>query len=177
MAIVCKEAATVFIENVDGFEIVSDCIRNSDIFVMKSSNPKKIGITKGRNYQINLAKDRFGSCIETVPMMVQALPYALENGEVDAIIIDIMKGIHLEGKKENTVYHEEYTSYVLIVNTEYKTSKQFKKFVKEYNIALERLIKNDDLLEEHFLNYTDNVNIMERGLDKWKVMFLPIILK
>lgn len=176
MAIVCKEAAKVFLDNVEGFEVVAECTQNTDIFVIKSDNPKKVGVTQDRNYQIDLAKSKFGEDIEIVPMMAQALPYALENNELDAVVIDVMKGIHLDGKKESTAINGDYTSYVLISSKKYMKTRGFKKFVKEYNKALEQLLKDDDLLEKHFFNYT-NTNLMEGGLDRWKIKFMPIQLK
>ena len=174
MAIICKEAAKSYMENVEGFEVISECVRNSDIFVMKKDNPKKIGMTQERNYQKDLIKKRFGEDVEIVPMMVGALPYALENGEVDAIIIDFVKGIHLKGKKEDTVVDGDYTTYVLLARTEFKKTREFKKFVKIYNQSLEELMKDQKLLKNHFYDYA-KTDLEEGGLEKWKIKLLPII--
>jgi hypothetical protein len=176
MAIICKEAAKSYMENVEGFEVISECVRNSDIFVMKKDNPKKIGMTQERNYQKDLIKKRFGEDVEIVPMMVGALPYALENGEVDAIIIDFVKGIHLKGKKEDTVVDGDYTTYVLLARTEFKKTREFKKFVKIYNQSLEELMKDQKLLKNHFYDYA-KTDLEEGGLEKWKIKLLPIIVE
>ncbi len=168
MAIVCKEAAEDFLENVEGFEVVSEYIKNSDIFVMKTDKPQKVGMTQDRDYQKQLIKKRFGEDVELVPMMLGALPYALENDEVDAIVIDFMKGIHLNGKKEDTVLDEDYTTYVLLVSEEFKESLEFKRFKESYNMSLEDLMTDDMKLKEHFYNYTKN-NLEEGGLEKWKI--------
>jgi hypothetical protein len=103
MAIMCKEAAKDYLENVEDFEVVSNITMNSDIFIIKNNNPKVIGMTQDRDYQIDLIKARFGKNVEIASMMVNALPYALEKGDVDAIIIDFIKGIHVNGIKEDTV--------------------------------------------------------------------------
>ena len=173
MAIICKEAAKEYLENIEGFEVVSELMMNSDIFITKSENPKIVGMTQDRDYQIDLIKKRFGEEVEIKTLMVGALPYALEKGELDAIIIDLIKGIHLNGEKENTVINGDYTSYVLVVNTEFKKTKEFKKFVKVYNKSLEELISDEKLLEEHFFNYTKS-NLNEGGLEKWKIKLLYI---
>ena len=64
MAIICKEAAKVYLENVEGFEVISECMMNSDIFVMKTENPKIVGMTQERHYQEDLIRKRFGEDVE-----------------------------------------------------------------------------------------------------------------
>ncbi|OLS02027.1 hypothetical protein TICRE_20100 [Tissierella creatinophila DSM 6911] len=173
MAIVCKEAAKEYLENIEGFEVVSTSMMNSDIFITKTENPKIIGMTQDRDYQIDLIKKRFGQDVEIAPMMVSALPYALEKGEVDGIIIDFIKGVHVNGIKESSVIDGDYTTYVLISNVEFMKTKEFKKFVRTYNESLEELMRNDRLLEKHFYNYT-KTNLEKGGLQKWKVKLLNI---
>lgn len=174
MAIICKEAAKVYLENVEGFEVISECMMNSDIFVMKTENPKIVGMTQERHYQENLIRKRFGEDVEIAPMMVGALPYALENGEVDAVIIDFIKGIHLKGKKEDTVVDGDYTTYVLLSSTKFKKTREFKKFVKTYNESLEELMNDEELFRNHFYSYTKS-NLDEGGLRKWKIKLLSIM--
>lgn len=176
MAIICKEAAKAYLENIEGFEVVSECMMNSDIFVMKTENPKIVGMTQERHYQEDLIRKRFGEDVEIAPMMVGALPYALENGEVDAVIIDFIKGIHLKGKKEDTVVDGDYTTYVLLARTEFKETKTFKKFAKIYNESLEELMNDEKVLKDHFYNYT-KTDLDEGGLEKWKIKLLSIIVE
>lgn len=172
MAIMCKEAANTFLENIDGFEVAFECIKNSDIFVIKKDNPKKIGMTQDRNYQKELILKEFGQDVEIITMMGTALPYSLENGQLDAIIIDFMKGIHINGEKKNTVIdREEYTSYVLLVNKEFKKTKAFKSFISSYNKTLKTLLEDDKKFEKNFLNYT-KTKLDKGGIDKWKIKLL-----
>lgn len=173
MAIICKEAAKEYLENTEGFEVISECTMNSDIFVMNTQSPKVVGMTQDRDYQIDLIRKRFGEDVEIVSMMVGALPYALEKGEVDAIIIDFIKGVHLNGTKEDTVVDGDYTTYVLLSNTEFKKTRQFKKFIKIYNESLEELMEEENLLKQHFYNYT-KTDLEEGGLEKWKIKLLSI---
>lgn len=173
MAIVCKEAAKEYLENVEGFQIVSTSMMNSDIFITKTENPKIIGMTQDRDYQIELIKKRFGQDVEIAPMMVSALPYALEKGEVDGIIIDFIKGVHVNGVKESSVIDDDYATYVLISNVDFMKTKEFKNFIKIYNESLQELMMDDRLLKKHFYNYT-KTDLEEGGLEKWKVKLLNI---
>ena len=174
MAIMCKEAAREYLDNVEDFEVVSNITMNSDIFIIKNDDPKVIGMTQDRDYQIDLIKKRFGENVEIAAMMVNALPYALEKGEVDAIVIDYIKGVHLDGIKEDTVIDGDYTTYVLLSNSEFMKTKEFKKFIKIYNKSLEELLSDKEILNSHFLRYTET-NLEKGGLKKWKIKLLNII--
>lgn len=174
MAIMCKEAAKEYLDNVEDFEVVSNITMNSDIFIIKNDNPKVIGMTQDRNYQIDLIKKRFGENVEIVAMMANVLPYALEKGDVDAIVIDFIKGVHIKGIKEDTVIDGDYTSYVLLSNSEFMKTKEFKRFIKIYNESLEELLSDKELLNSHFFNYT-KTDLEKGGLKKWKIKLLNII--
>lgn len=174
MAIVCKEAASEFISNLDDFEIISDTMQNSDIFVMKTTTPTKVGIVQGRYYQNDLVKSRFGDDVEIVPMIAQALPYALENRQVDAIVIDYIKSVHLDGIKEDTTISGDYTTYVLLAKKGYKDTREFKKFEDNYNKSLNQLQNDDNLMQKHFEKYT-KAPLEEGGFNKWKIKLLSLM--
>lgn len=173
MAIVCKEAAKEYLRNVEGFELVSPAAMNSDIFIIKEEEPKIIGMTQDRDYQRDLIKKRFGQDVKIEEIMVSALPYALEKGEVDAIIIDFIKGVHIDGIKESTLLDKDNTTYVLIANKEFMKTKEFKRFIGKYNESLEELLKDKKLMERQFLSYT-KAQLGKGGLEKWKVKLLNI---
>lgn len=172
MAIICKDAARTYMENTEGFEVAFECMKNSDVFITKQDNPKKIAMVQERDYQRDLITDEFGEDIEIATIIGTALPYALENGQVDAIIIDYMKSLHINGAKKTTVVDgNDYTSYVLLVSKEFKQTKEFKKFVRNYNSALKDLKEDEEKLEKQFFDYT-KVELEEGGLDKWKIKLL-----
>ncbi|MDO7204725.1 hypothetical protein Q5M85_11745 [Paraclostridium bifermentans] len=64
MAIICKEAAKKFVEYDENFEIVDTVVQNSDVFLVKNENIKKVGVTQNRNYQIDLVKEYYESAKE-----------------------------------------------------------------------------------------------------------------
>jgi len=53
MAIICKDAAEEYIKNDTNFEIEAPVVKNSDIFLMDTDIPKRIGVTQKRDYQYN----------------------------------------------------------------------------------------------------------------------------
>lgn len=173
MAIVCKEAAKTFIENMDGFEIVGDCVLNSDIFIINPEikDIKLVAMTQDREYQKNLIRKRFDGDVEIVELMATALPYSLLNGNVDAIVMDLIKGIHVEGLKEETSLDEDYSSYVLIVRSNYKNTRDYRTFIKAYNGALGELLEDEDVMKKQFFDYT-RLELGEGGLDKWRTRLL-----
>lgn len=172
MAIICKEAADAFMENTEGFEVAFECFKNSDIFITKDNNPKKIGMVKDRSYQKSLIVKEFGEDVEIVTIIGTGLPYALENGQVDGLIIDYMKSVNIDGRKKSTVIDgEDYTTYVLLVNKEFKKTKEFKRFVKDYNNSLKYLKENDEVLKKQFYKYTKS-EMKEGGMDNWKTKLL-----
>ena len=97
----CPEAAKNLIENDDRFEIICPLVSNSDIFVLKDENKiKKIAMTQNRFYQEKIIKDECGEKVQIYPMIYSSLPYALEKGRVDGIIIDSIKALKLNGQKK-----------------------------------------------------------------------------
>ncbi len=177
LAIVCIDAAEKFIEKDPRFEIVGVCVENSDIFVTKSgATPNRIGVTQNRKYQEKLVKERFGGKCEVVPMLGHALPYALENNQVDGVILDVTKGWMLNGVKEETRVNRDYSTYVLLVRNDFKKTPVYNKFITEYKNSVKELESQDVLLKE--LKGYVNSSITERGLDEWRrwnINLVPII--
>jgi hypothetical protein len=68
---------------------------------------------------------------------------------------------------------EIYTTYVLLSNSEFMKTREFKKFIKTYNQSLEELLSDKEVLNSHFLKYT-KTNLEKGGLDKWKIKLLNI---
>lgn len=174
MAIICKEAAEKFVKADNNFEIVNTVIQNSDVFLIKQDNPKSIGVTQNRDYQVDLVKEYYDSS-KPVSFINNALGYALESNKVDAIVIDAIKALSLEGKKESTSINKDYDTYVLVVNRFFKESDSYKQFKKLYNNSVKEL-KDENKFEKELKVYTDaNISNEDMGeFKKWKLKFLPI---
>lgn len=98
IAIICKDAAKQYVNATSEFEIVGTVVQNSDIFLLKKNSPKKMGIIQNRNYQSELVKKYYENVIVS-PLLGTALAYGLESNLVDGVVIDCIKSIGLEGKK------------------------------------------------------------------------------
>lgn len=173
MAIVCADSAKKFVENEVNFVIYSDLIKNSDIIVKKSKEtPSKVGVSFKKDYHLSIVND-FYEDANTVTLMRNSMGYSLEKNQVDAIVIDLIKGISLNAYKENASSFKDYTTYVLLVNKDYMKTKDFKTFIKIYNKAVNDL-QDRNLLKEHiesFMNYK-----FDREEEKlWKTLNLRIV--
>ena len=176
IAIMCPEAAKNLIENDDRFEISCPLVSNSDIFVLKDENKiKKIAMTQNRIYQEKIIKDEYGEKVQIYPMIYSSLPYALEKGRVDGIIIDSIKSLKLNGQKKALSINKNYTSYVLVIKKKFKKDKKFKEFITNYNKSVMEL-KRKDRIKNSIEDYK-KINLsneeVEQGL-KLKVKFFLI---
>ncbi len=148
VAIICPSAAATLIEKDNRFEIVGPCVVNSDIFVIKEDKlPQKIGVTQNRVYQHELIREKFGQKIEIVPMITTALPFALERDLVDGIVIDIIRGLALEGEKMTTGFNQDIVSYVLVVRKSFKDDDRYLEFLRLLQESVNELndaIKSED---------------------------------
>ncbi len=72
-------------------------------------------MTQNRIYQEKIIKDEYGEKVQIYPMIYSSLPYALEKGRVDGIIIDSIKSLKLNGQKKALSINKNYTSYVLVI--------------------------------------------------------------
>jgi hypothetical protein len=174
MAIICKDAAEEYIKNDTNFEIIAPVVKNSDIFLMGTDKPKRIGVTQKRDYQYNLVSEYYKDA-ETVPLIGTALGYGLESNLVDGIVVDIMKSLSLKGEKLSTATNREYESYVLVVSKEFKQNDLYKDFKRLYNEAVYDL-EDREVFKKAIENYK-NVDISNKEMEEivnWKVKFLPI---
>lgn len=174
MAIICKDAAREYIKFDKNFEIVATLVQNSDVFLMKNSNPLKIGITQKRNYQRNFIISAYPDS-ETVELLGTALPYALNRNLVDALVIDKVKAIGLEGVVKEPEVKADVDTYVLIVNKNFKNTQTYANFAVLYNKSVEALQDKDELVKtiEIYKKYNLSNKDMEM-VNNWKLKLLPI---
>ncbi|MEG0641633.1 MAG: ABC transporter substrate-binding protein, partial [Clostridium sp.] len=78
---------------------------------------KRVGVPQNRVDKYPLIIKRFGDNVDIIPMINSALPFALEKGEVDAILIDALTALSLNGEVEGTNnIIPNYTSYTMVVS-------------------------------------------------------------
>lgn len=174
MAIICKEAAKKFIQYDENFEIVCPVVKNSDVFILKNENPESIGITQNRNYQIDLV-NKYYKKSKPIPLINSALIYALENNNVEGVLVDAIRTLNLEGEKYSTTENGDYDTYVIVVNKSFKDTSLYEKFVDLYNESVKE-ISNNKILKKELERYTDKklTNKDMGDIEKWKLEFLQI---
>lgn len=178
VALLCSDAAEEFIKNNEEFEVVGPVVKNSDVLILNESNPKKIAVSQKRIKDSEIIKKKFKDQVEIVPTLHNILPYVLEKGEVDGVIIDAKNATFLNGYDEGAYeIIGEYISYVMVVNKKFRGSKEFGNFIEIYNDGVDE-INNDynKLFHAIKLIYnTGEFSEKEANLwKKWKVEFLKI---
>lgn len=177
MALMCPYSAKNLIVKDNKFEVLGPCILNSNAFILSSKNIKSIGISDGREYEKEEIYKRFGKDKKIISMLNPSLPYSLEKGNVQGILIDSLKGILLQNKNYKILPLEGPT-YVLVVSKIFKKDKRFKMFLNEFNDSLNKL-NNFKILTTEIERFK-NINFSREELENWKklkIKFLPIILK
>jgi len=174
MSIMCVSAAKMFVENNSSFIIFSPVTMNTDVFVINGDTPTLVGMTQNRAYQKELIKGKFGEGAEVIPMVNQALPYALEKNEVQAAVIDITKAMQLGSDIIPANINGDYVSYVLVVNKEFSKTDVFEEFVGAFNNATATLQEDQSVYTRHLSEYIGDVNIEEGVYKNWKVKLLFI---
>lgn len=173
MAIVCADSAKKFVENEVNFVIYCDLFRNTDVIVQKSNEiPKNIGVSYKKDYHLNIVSDYYSDANSTA-LMRNAMAYSLEKGDVDAILIDALKAVSLEGNKYSASEYNDYTTYVLLVNKDYMKTEDFKIFSKMYNRAVKDL-QNEDRLIKAVESFT-KIQMSKEEVELWKTLNLMIV--
>jgi len=178
LAMICPDAAKKFIEGDSRFEVLGACVKNSDVFILnKHDIPKKIGVTRNKNYQKQMVIDTFDKTCEIIPMAASALPYALERGDVEGIITDLVKGIEISNGRIIRKANNEYITYVFVVRKEFKKRREFKEFIKKYNEAVNDFKDKGQLLTK----LDEYINLNKKGgkvqWQKWKQILKFVTIK
>lgn len=172
LAIICKDAANEYVKVDKNFEIVGVLIKNSDLLLKRDKFPQKIGVTQNRNYQKKLANSMYKNS-QIVEIISNALPYAMYNDIVDAVIIDGVKVLGLDGYVEYPKIETE--TYVLIVNKTFKNKEAYKAFVKAYNQSVQALNHKEILINT--IKKYKGIELSQKDKDvinSWKLKFLEI---
>ncbi|MGL5440157.1 MAG: ABC transporter substrate-binding (seleno)protein SaoB [Filifactoraceae bacterium] len=143
MAIVCKDIAQSYVKINKDFEIQGILIKNSDLILKNKADVKKIGISKGRAYQKELVRSLYKEA-EIMEVISSGLPYYMYSGKIDAILVDGLKALTLDGNFEYP--NIEKDTYVLVINKKIKNTAEYKKFVKDYNEAVQLLSDKNTLI-------------------------------
>jgi hypothetical protein len=155
MAVLCPDAAKAFVENDPSFEISGGIVKRSNVILHKPGRTlKNIGYTNGKNTQAEAALHDLGGEIVLIPMMRTALPYALERGAADGVVVDILDALKAAAPKaampkaaaskaksdfETKLLDYEKPTSVLVVKKNLRNSETFKDFINILNRCVSEL--------------------------------------
>ncbi|MEG2892219.1 MAG: hypothetical protein RR840_02545 [Clostridium sp.] len=160
----CSSSAKRFLEENDEFIAVGDVVKNSDVIV-GSKNPRIIGVPQNRMEKHQMLMKIFGEDIDIRTMKTTSLPFALEKGEVDAVLLDALAALPLKKEMVGTKDKVgDYSSYTMIATKSFYESKEFQDFRIMYNRGVDEL-RDDNLLNEYLLN---GEKTEEGRVDKWR---------
>lgn len=167
LAIMCPDAAASLIEKDARFEIVSPCLVNSDIVVVKSGlTPRKIGVARNRSHQVQIAAGIFGQKCVTVPLLPAAVPYAYEKNAVDGVVVDALRGFSMAGEKLPAASGSGgHITYVLVVSKSFKEDPRYREFVRLFQESVEELNNQDVLMEE--IRIYKNIDFSHEEVEQW----------
>lgn len=173
LAVICSSKAQEFVQNDERFEIVPDAIINSSVIITKKDNPQTIGVSQNRKFEVDMVKDTFGEECEIKEISTRVLPYALEKGEVDGIVLDYIKSLEIDGKRVFMKEDKNYNTFSLVIKKSIKENKEYKKFIRSFNKVREEIMETDAFIKiisrERNKNYLD-----DRRRYEWQMLRLQI---
>jgi len=136
-AIICPDAAKRLVKRDKRYELVAPCLVNSEILVVRADKkPTKIGIAQKRDYQKQIVSKKCSPDCASVPMLSASLPYAYEKNSVDGVVIDVLKGIYLDGEKITSAHgQDKVVTYVLIASKAFKNDKRYRELLRLLELA------------------------------------------
>ena len=153
MAIICPDSAVEFLKSTDEYMLVGSCIQNSNIIVSKTGMPAmKVGYAQNRPHIQKMVDELYPNGVDKKSLIMHALPYSLENGMVDTVLLDITTGLSLSGKKKNTELEEPIATHVIVASKSFMESQDFKGFVELYNESASEL-SNPNTFKRAFESY------------------------
>ena len=133
MAVLCPDAAKILMQHDDSLKIVGGIVKNANVLASKTHDtPLNIGYTVGRSSQRKAAKASYGES-NLIPLATAALPFALESGQVDAIVLDILTATESEIMHILRPLPHDVPTSVLVVNAEIIDTQLYKDFISTYN--------------------------------------------
>lgn len=147
LAILCTSKAKEFVKKDERFEMMNSSFLNTNVIVIKDNKPKKIAVSIGREEEITMIRDLLGDECEIVEMSPRVLPYALEKGEVQGIVIDYLKSLDLNGQVIFPKNNKDYNTFSLVGKKEFIKSNEFNKFKVYYNEAVTFFMKDYNLIK------------------------------
>lgn len=148
--------------------IYSPVIMNAEVICYKDDwgLVKKVGVSQGREQEKSVAEKAYPQIESFLEITQKAVLYTLEDGQVDAVIQDLVKAAKVPQYKAKPLSGTDYISYVMVVDKEFAQTEAFDDFVESYNQAAEKLNDSGYL--------AGKLGVTEEWLQDKQIEFLPI---
>lgn len=129
-AIMCPDAADRLVERDERYAIVGTLVVNSDVIVAREGAVRTVALSQRRAYQEDVAREAFGTGVVLRPMLTSAIPYAIERGEVDAAVMDVLDARALDQAKSSIAGDGvDIATYTLVVTRELMSDSGYEEFL------------------------------------------------
>lgn len=121
--------------------IYGPAVMNAEVICYKGEweDIKTVGISQGREQEKRLAEKNYPRIESFQEITQKGILYALEDGQVDAVIQDVTKAAQAPYYDTRLLSENDYISYVLVVDKEFAVTEAFADFIKCYNKAASKL--------------------------------------
>lgn len=167
VAILCPDAVEDLAETGKQYTVLGELVYDGNVLVTRPDSPETlqiIGYMNGRDEQRDLLEQVYGENVELQPMFASALPYALENQAVDAIMLDVSLAMKLNYPTKSI--SEGVVTSVVIVQNELLSDPRLEKLTAACNQTVEALA-DEDVLAQMLCDYLETEN-KEEVVAFWK---------
>ena len=169
VAILCPDAVIDLAEAGNQYVQLGELVYDGNVLVTRPDSPEQlavIGYMNGRDEQQVLLEAVYGKNVRLEPMFASALPYALENKAVDAIMLDASLAIKLN-YPTRSISSGEVTS-VMIAREELVSDPRLQALIAAYNETVAAL-QDEEYLIEMLCDYLETEDTKEVS-DFWKTV-------
>lgn len=168
VAFYCQHIAVHTVEENDNVEIYGPVIMNAEVISYKKQwdDVKIVGISQGREREKRIAQTSYPQIKDFRNVTQKGILYTMEDDQVDAVIQDLTKAAMVPKYQSKPLSGDDYISYVLVVDKEFRKTKAFEDFVQQYNKAVDRLNRKEYLAQQ--------LGVNEKWLEDKKIQFLKL---
>ena len=167
VAVLCPDAMKDLAETGKQYAVLGELVYDGNVLVTRPDSPDTlavIGYMNGRDEQRDLLEEVYGQEVDLQPMFASALPYALENKAVDAIMLDASLALKLNYPTKS-ISSGEVTS-VVIVQNDLLSDPRLEELVTACNETVGKL-SDEAVLIDMLCEYLETDNQKEVA-DFWK---------
>ena len=167
VAVLCPDAMQDLAEAGKQYTVLGELVYDGNVLVTRPDSPDTlavIGYMNGRDEQRELLESVYGQEVDLQPMFASALPYALENKAVDAIMLDASLALKLNYPTKS-ISSGEVTS-VVIVQDDLLSDPRLEELVTACNETVGKL-SDEAVLIDMLCEYLETDNQKEVA-DFWK---------